>query len=64
MDIVQIENAALNGAVTLPPSKSAAHRAILCAFLAGGGTVSPMIPSRDMQAAIGAANSLKNGEKS
>ena len=63
MDIVQIENAALNGAVTLPPSKSAAHRAILCAFLAGGGTVSPMIPSRDMQAAIGAANSLKNGEK-
>lgn len=63
MDIVQIENATLNGAVTLPPSKSAAHRAILCAFLAGGGTVSPMIPSRDMQAAIGAANSLKNGEK-
>lgn len=63
MDIVQIENAALNGAVTLPPSKSAAHRAIICAFLAGGGTVSPMIPSRDMQAAIGAANSLKNGEK-
>lgn len=63
MDIVQIESAALNGAVTLPPSKSAAHRAILCAFLAGGGTVSPMIPSRDMQAAIGAANSLKNGEK-
>lgn len=63
MDIVQIENAALNGAVTLPPSKSAAHRAILCAFLAGGGTVSPTIPSRDMQAAIGAANSLKNGEK-
>lgn len=63
MKIVEIENSALNGEITLPPSKSAAHRAIICSFLAGGGTVEPIIPSKDMQAAIGAANSLKSGEK-
>lgn len=63
MKIVQIEKSALNGTLTLPPSKSAAHRAIICSFLAGGGTVEPIIPSRDMEAAIGAANSLKNGDK-
>lgn len=63
MKIVEIENSALNGKITLPPSKSAAHRAIICSFLAGGGTVEPIIPSKDMQAAIGAANSLKSGDK-
>lgn len=63
MKIVEIENSALNGELTLPPSKSAAHRAIICSFLAGGGTVEPMIPSKDMKAAIGAANSLKSGDK-
>lgn len=63
MGFVQIENSALNGVLTLPPSKSAAHRAIICSFLAGGGTVEPIIPSKDMQAALGAAESLKNGDK-
>lgn len=63
MKKVKIQSAALNGAVTLPPSKSAAHRAIVCSFLAGGGSVTPMIPSKDMEAALGAAKSLKSGEK-
>lgn len=63
MKIVEIENSALNGELTLPPSKSAAHRAIICSFLAGGGTVELIIPSKDMKAAIGAANSLKSGDK-
>lgn len=62
MKFVKIERSALNGELTLPPSKSAAHRAIICSFLAGGGTVDPIIPSKDMQAAVGAAKSLKNGE--
>ncbi len=63
MKKVNIQSSALNGTVTLPPSKSVAHRAIVCAFLAGGGSVAPLIPSRDMEAALGAAKSLKNGEK-
>lgn len=63
MKKVKIQSAALNGTVTLPPSKSAAHRAIVCSFLAGGGSVTPMIPSKDMEAALGAAKSLAGGEK-
>ena len=51
MKFVKIENAALNGSVVLPPSKSAAQRAVICSFLAGGGSVEPIIGSKDMQAA-------------
>ncbi|MDE6413520.1 MAG: 3-phosphoshikimate 1-carboxyvinyltransferase, partial [Eubacterium sp.] len=50
MKNVSLKNAILNGSVVIPPSKSAAHRALLCSFLAGGGTVSPLINSNDMQA--------------
>lgn len=63
MKFVEIKNAVLKGSVILPPSKSAAQRALICSFLAGGGTVKPIIDSRDMQAAVGAAKSLENGEK-
>ena len=63
MKFVKIENASLNGSVVLPPSKSAAQRAVICSFLAGGGSVEPIIGSKDMQAAVGAAQSLKNGDK-
>lgn len=62
MSIVKIQNSRLNGELTLPPSKSAAHRALICSFLAGGGTVSPIISSNDMKATVGVINSLKNGE--
>ena len=63
MKFVKIEYASLNGSVVLPPSKSAAQRAVICSFLAGGGSVEPIIGSKDMQAAVGAAQSLKNGDK-
>lgn len=62
MSTVKIQNSRLNGELTLPPSKSAAHRALICSFLAGGGTVSPIISSNDMKATVGVINALKNGE--
>lgn len=52
----------MHGTVAMPPSKSAAHRALICSFLAGGGEVSPLIDSKDMTATIGAVNALKNDE--
>ncbi len=63
MKNVKIENSVLNGSVVIPPSKSAAHRALLCSFLAGGGTVSPIICSKDMQAMQQAISALENDEK-
>lgn len=63
MSVVKINKSILSGEVTAPPSKSAAHRALICSFLAGEGTVSPIIDSKDMQATTGVINSLKNGEK-
>lgn len=62
MGIVKIENSILNGAVTAPPSKSAAHRALICSFLAGGGSVFPIINSKDMQATTGVIDALKRGD--
>lgn len=50
------------GEVTAPPSKSAAHRALICSFLAGGGEVAPIIDSKDMQATEGVINALKHNE--
>lgn len=58
----------LRGTVNIPPSKSAAHRAMLCAALAEGRSVlSPIELSNDMRAtinavtALGARVELKNG---
>ena len=62
MSKVKIKNAILNGSVVIPPSKSAAHRALLCSFLAGGGTVSPIISSKDMQAMQQAISALENDD--
>lgn len=62
MSIVKINNSILNGEVAIPPSKSAAHRALICSFLAGEGTVKPIIPSKDMQATVGVIDALKKGE--
>ena len=61
MSKVKIKNAILNGSVVIPPSKSAAHRALLCSFLAGGGTVSPIIPSKDLQAMQQAIDCIESG---
>lgn len=59
MSIVKIQNSILSGEITVPPSKSAAHRALVCSFLAGGGKVSPIISSNDMQAMQQVIASLK-----
>ncbi len=49
----------LYGTVNIPPSKSAAHRAMLCAALAGGRSVlSPIELSNDMKATINAITAL------
>ena len=61
MSVVKIENSILRGRVTVPASKSVAHRAMICSFLAGGGDVSPLVSSKDMQATAQAIGSLKNG---
>lgn len=42
----------ITGRITPPPSKSAAHRALLCAALSGGGTVIGILPSEDMHATL------------
>lgn len=60
---VILKKSELNGTVSAPPSKSAAHRALICSFLAGGGTVKPIIASKDMQATVGVIDALKNGRK-
>lgn len=60
MSIVKIQNSILNGKVVIPPSKSAAHRALICSFLAGGGKVSPIIDSNDMKATTQAIKALQS----
>lgn len=57
-----ISLSSFNGTVAAPPSKSAAHRALICSFLAGGGTVEPIIDSNDMRATTGVINAIKNNE--
>jgi len=62
MSIAELENSILKGEVTTPPSKSAAHRALICSFLAGAGEVKGIIDSADMKATVGALEALKNGD--
>ncbi len=62
MSIVKIENSFLNGEITIPPSKSVAHRAMICSFLAGGGEVTPIINSNDMQAMKQVIASIQKGD--
>lgn len=62
MSSVKISKSKLNGSIHIPPSKSAAHRALICSFLAGGGNVSPIIDSKDMKATLVVIQSLKNNE--
>jgi 3-phosphoshikimate 1-carboxyvinyltransferase len=69
MSSVIITPAPLHGNVTPPPSKSAAHRGIICAALAKGQSIiTPFEPSDDMTATIGAVKALgasviQEGEK-
>lgn len=66
MNSATIYPAKLAGTVTAPPSKSDAHRAILCASLAGGvSTIHNIVMSQDIKAtiqciqALGAAVSIQ-----
>lgn len=59
MGTVRIRAGKLVGGVTPPPSKSAAHRGIICAALAkGAGRITPFAESDDMRATIGAMRAL------
>lgn len=60
MGTVKIKNSKLSGEVVIPPSKSAAHRAMICSFLAGGGNVSPITGSKDMKAALQVFDAIHN----
>ncbi len=56
---IRITPGPLEGTVTPPPSKSQAHRAILAQLLAGGGTVSNLAASQDIEATQRCASALK-----
>ncbi len=59
MHQVKYGSALAGGKVTVPPSKSAAIRALLCAALSGGGaTLYNMAPSEDILATLGAIRAL------
>ena len=58
MDIA-IEPGTLRGRVEVPASKSAAHRALICAALAGGeSTLSPIQPIKDILVTLDAVRAL------
>lgn len=57
--IAKLRPSVLRGEVLVPPSKSAGHRAIICAALAKGKSViSPVSMSMDMQATINAVKAM------
>ena len=56
---VRIVPSPLGGRVTVPPSKSAAHRALICAALANGQSrVTPYCTSKDIKATVFCLKSL------
>ena len=60
MSIIKISPSPLKGEITLPPSKSVTHRALICAALSGGKCkLSPVdMESQDIQATMGALETL------
>ena len=57
--LARIQPSRLQGSVTVPPSKSMAHRALLCAGLAAGTTqIQGILPSQDMEATCRALTAL------
>ncbi len=61
MSKARIQNSILSGSITAPPSKSVAHRALICAFLAGSGEVKGIEESKDILATKNALEALNNG---
>lgn len=59
MSSIRISPGVLNGTVSVPPSKSAAHRAVICAALSGGECkIAPIELSEDIKATIGCMKAL------
>ena len=59
MEQIRISPATLKGSVTVPPSKSAAHRMLLCAALSNGTQqIGPICHSADIDATISAIRTL------
>lgn len=57
--LARIQPSCLQGSVTVPPSKSMAHRALLCAGLGRGETqIQGVLPSQDMEATCRALAAL------
>ena len=55
---VYIKPSKANGVITAPPSKSVAHRALICAALSGGSKVDNIALSEDIKATIYGLKSL------
>ena len=58
MSTVKISASAVSGTVAAPPSKSAAHRALIAAALSGDSCVRGILPSQDMEATLRCLNAL------
>ena len=59
METIKIKPSPLSGRVNIPPSKSAAHRNIICAALSlGRSVISPICHSEDIDATISACKAL------
>ncbi len=52
MSTAKISATSVSGAVVAPPSKSAAHRALIAAALSGDSRVNGILPSEDMEATL------------
>lgn len=59
MNLVRISSSILKGTISIPPSKSITHRAIICAALSNGvSKISPIFMSSDVCATIKAISNL------
>ena len=59
MSDVRVYPSQLSGRLTAPPSKSAAHRALICAALAqADSVVSPISDSTDMEATLAVLHAM------
>lgn len=60
MPAVKVYPSAVGGRLAAPPSKSAAHRALICAALSGaaGCRVAPLSGSADMEATLGVLDAM------
>lgn len=62
MPKVKLTNGELLGTLEVPPSKSAAHRALICAFLSGGGNIKGVVNSNDILATSNAIRALESND--